>query len=265
MVEHLVFADRAATASRKAEIVVYGFFDFQLMETDPPSLISNGAFAYYQNPVLASRFYTSNPVERFLFVCTGSIPLLTERTIVWEKVEKFRRKVGRIGLPAAEASELGRVEDFAIPEAKQYDGVTSHSRVHLRSNVLFSPETFAFIKTAHRISPRIVFVAMPTSLRHRNIFDRVREWDVLKTRQKQCLREEGIDYLDASDWIPDQSDYVDDIHLNRHGAELFSGRLDEWLAHHRPEQVDTRPVPRGISRTAPEAMRGAALSGRATP
>jgi lysophospholipase L1-like esterase len=40
----------------------------------------------------------------------------------------------------------------------------------------------------------------------------------------------GVTYLDASDWVEDERQFADSMHLNMEGARVFSTRLAQTLA-----------------------------------
>ena len=51
---------------------------------------------------------------------------------------------------------------------------------------------------------------------------------------RACLRtiaeQNHAEYICASDWIADDKDFEDAVHLNEHGAKQFSARLAEALS-----------------------------------
>ncbi|MBC8137723.1 MAG: hypothetical protein H8F28_17725 [Fibrella sp.] len=230
LVEHLLILHRIKPGQYDQPTVVEGFFDFQLMETPPPTLVGNRALSYYENPALAARYYyPRNPVEQSIFQFYGYLPFFTERSDVWAKVEKLRREIAQLDMPRLETNRFGRVDDFNALEAGTREQFRQECVRLLRENAPLTPEVRDFIAKAKALGGRAIFVEMPMSLHHRSTYYDNAEWLQLRKHQQEALRKEGAEYVNASDWITDEKHFADHLHLNSEGATRFSRQLDAYL------------------------------------
>lgn len=237
VVEHLVLLHRATEGNRREQIIVYGFFDFQL--TDPPEandIRGNRALAYYVEPNIAARYYTNNKIAQMLFVLKGKIPYIVEQGTIWEKVEKARRRVAGLGMPAEKVNGMGRVADFAALE--QADVRTFDEKCHqvVDRRMPLSAPVREFISVAAQHSPRVVIIEMPLPPLHRKTFYARPAWGVYQNYMEKQVRASGAEYVRAADWVGDASLFADALHLNEKGAQLFSTRLADELAKGAPQQ-----------------------------
>src|SRR5438105_10417923 len=119
-VEHLLLLRRAFQKRTGLDCVMYGFFDLQLMEpphTSLHELIGNRAMLYYFEPDVAARYYQWPLSDRLAFHITRLFPVIEERGAVWAKVEKMRRRLSGLGMPAEQSNQFGRTQDFGLLEA----------------------------------------------------------------------------------------------------------------------------------------------------
>ncbi len=91
--EHLLLLRAALQDDDRAQLLLYGFYDFQL--TDAVSfkfsdMIGNHDLLYYDEPQLARRFYSMSRHDSAGFEIARHFPLLAERGAIWAKVERLR-------------------------------------------------------------------------------------------------------------------------------------------------------------------------------
>ena len=120
VVEHLEILSRALERDDSIRVAIYGFFDFQL--TDPPvttvsDLFGNRAMSYYAALAIALQFYEMPLRDRIAVRVLRHVPVWVDRSMLWAKVEKLRRAMGQVGMPAVETNQFGRASDFTLLEA----------------------------------------------------------------------------------------------------------------------------------------------------
>jgi hypothetical protein len=212
--------------------VVYGFFDTQL--TDPvegswSTLIGNRALAYYVDPVVAANLYEKDSLpRRMLFRLIADVPLLSDRAALWGRVERARRTLGGIGVPAKAANQFGRVDDFAALELEPKEFVRRCASVILHSRPP-NAAVVALLRRARESGNPAYVVAMPMTSAHRERYYSNALWRLYLDRMRRMLAATGATLLDAADWMPDDA-FSDPLHLGQAGAREFSARLAKELA-----------------------------------
>ena len=81
---------------------------------------------------------------------TSHIPMLVERSSLWDKVELFRRHIDDIGMPKQKVNRFGRVADFNALEASDVPSFTQRCETIIQSRGGFSAPIQAMIKLAHQ-------------------------------------------------------------------------------------------------------------------
>lgn len=76
---------------------------------------------------------------------------------------------------------------------------------------------------------KVVFVEMPMNPDHVRRFYHTPAWARYREHVEKLLATDGVIYIDASDWEPEESLFGDHLHLNDAGAVQFSERLGEQL------------------------------------
>jgi len=232
-VEHYLILKRALSQPVHIKYVIYGFFDDQLNAAPTGAwedLIGNRAFSYYF-PRQAAAFYTpGSRLEEWRLELTEHVPMLAERSSLWDRVELFRRRLDEIGLPKQKVNRFGRVGDFNALEAKDVPSFVHRCATIVNGKKGFSPPIQAMIDLAHQHGAKFLFVEMPMSPKHRATFYSLPVWTEMRSHLQALAREQNLTYITASDWVKNGENFEDTVHLNEQGARLFSTRLGMTLS-----------------------------------
>lgn len=232
-VEHYLILKQAFERPIHPKYIVYGFFDDQLNAEptgDWADLVGNRAFSYYF-PREAAAFYAPNSrLTAWKMELVEHIPMLAERSSLWDRVELFRRQFDEIGMPKQKVNRFGRVADFNALEAKDVPSFTRRCDAIIHGREGFCAPIQAMIKLAHQHGAKVYFVEMPMSPRHRETFYSLPVWSEMRTHLQKLSAEQQVTYITASDWVPQGKDFEDTVHLNEQGARSFSARLAGTLA-----------------------------------
>jgi hypothetical protein len=236
-VEHYLILKQAFSRPVHIKYVIYGFFDDQLNAAPDGNwedLIGNRAFSYYF-PQDAAAFYTPNsPLGEWRMEITKHIPMVAERSSLWDRVELFRRRLDQIGMPPQKINRFGRVADFGALEAKDVPSFTQRCEAILHAQKGFSAPVQAMIDLAHEHGAKFFFVEMPMSPRHRETFYSLPVWREMRNHLQALANEQNTTYIMASDWVRDGTDFEDTVHLNEQGARSFSAQLATTLSGMTP-------------------------------
>jgi hypothetical protein len=160
-VEHYLILKRAFSRGVHIKYVIYGFFDDQLsapVDGKWEDLIGNRAFSYYF-PRDAAAFYSPHShLSEWRMEMTERVPMLAERSSLWDKVELFRRNIDEIGMPKQKVNRFGRVTDFNALEASDVPSFTQRCETIVRGQKGFSAPIQAMIDLAHEHGAKFVFV-----------------------------------------------------------------------------------------------------------
>jgi hypothetical protein len=224
--EHLLLLRAALRADDRAQLLLYGFYDFQL--TDPVSftfsdMIGNHDLLYYDEPEFARRYYSMSRYDTAGFEIVRHFPLLAERGAVWAKVERLRRAISQQGMPSQATNQFGRVADFTLLEASSQDEFVKHCEQ--ASQEQLNPPVLEMIRETQERQLRVVFVLMPLPPRHVQTFYDTRGWEEYQRHLHELLAKQNVALVDASRWFPDAAQFGDALHLNEEGAREFSQRL----------------------------------------
>lgn len=237
-VEHYLILKRAFERPVHIKYVIYGFFDDQLNAAPDGAwqdLIGNRAFSYYF-PKDAASFYSPNSrLAEWRLEMTEHVPMLAERSSLWDKVELFRRRLDEIGMPKQKVNRFGRVGDFNALEAKDVPSFIARCGAIVQARKGFSAPIQAMIELAHEHGAKFFLVEMPMSPRHRETFYSLPVWTEMRTHLQALARDEKVDYVTASDWVTDGTNFEDTVHLNENGARRFSARLGMTLSRMNSE------------------------------
>jgi hypothetical protein len=232
-VEHYLILKRAFERPIHIKYVIYGFFDDQLNAAPDGAwedLIGNRAFSYYF-PADAAAFYTPHSyVGAWRLEMTEHVPMLAERSSLWDKVELFRRRLDEIGMPKQKVNRFGRVGDFNALEAKDVPSFVQRCDAIVKARKNFSAPIQAMIDLAHAHGAKFIFVEMPMSPRHLETFYSLPVWTEMRTHLQSLAHDQQAIYITASDWVTDGTDFEDTVHLNESGARFFSARLGMALS-----------------------------------
>jgi hypothetical protein len=228
VVEHLEILSRALEHDDSIRVAIYGFFDFQL--TDPPvatvsDLFGNRAMSYYAAPAMALQFYEMPLRDRIGFRLLRHVPVWVDRGVLWAEVEKLRRAMGQVGMPAVATNEFGRVSDFALLEANSPAEFEEECRLAIDGAHGLSRPIVQLIADARAHGARVVIVEMPLPPAHQQEFYSLPAWQEYREYVEDRVRDSGADYIQASDWINDPSEFSDPLNMTKAGATDFSRRL----------------------------------------
>ena len=224
--EQLLLLRAGLRAMPDTQLLLYGFYDFQL--TDPVAfssadLIGNHDILYYDEPEFARRFYQMSRYDAAAFEIDRRLPMLAERGAVWGKVELLRRAISQLGMPAEARNQFGRAADFTLLEAKNRDEFEQHCAA--ATQAMLNAPVAEIIREAQEKGIRVVFIAMPLPPRHVELFYDTPAWASYQQHIRQLLAASRVTYLDASRWMADAAKFDDALHLSPAGAKEFSRRL----------------------------------------
>ncbi len=227
-VEHYLILKRAFERDPDIKYVVYGFFDDQLNVAPSGNwedLIGNRAFSYYFPKDSAAFYAPHSRLTEYEMEMTDRVPMLAERSSMWDKVELFRRQLDQIGMPKQKVNRFGRVGDFNALEASDVPSFTHRCESVIHSQAGISPPVQAMIEFAHQHGARFYFVEMPMSPRHLQTFYSLPVWTEMRDYLQSLAARDQVSYIAASDWVPDGTNFEDTLHLNEQGARAFSAQL----------------------------------------
>ena len=232
-VEHYLIWHLALAHELRPQWLVYGFFDDQLNATslgEWSDLVGNRAFSYYDPERAAELYSPGSLLKRWELVFTQHVPMLAERSSLWTKVERLRRQFSAIGLPPQKTNRFGRVDDFGPPGAPEIASFVERCTAITDTRAGFSAPISQIVQLAHAHHIRVLFVEMPLSRQHRAAFYAKPIWPRLRAHVRELASAARVTYLNASDWIEDERQFADSMHLTPDGARVFSARLAQVLA-----------------------------------
>lgn len=227
-VEHYLILKRALAQPVHIKYLVYGFFDDQLNAPANggwTNLIGNRAFSYYFPRDAAAFYAPGSHWEVWKLWTIGHIPMFADRSSFWGKVELLRRWCGDLGMPRQKYNRFGRAADFEGLEPKDVASFTERCESPVRTQTGFSPAVRGIFQLAREHGVKVILVEMPMRSKHREMFYSLPAWVDLRAYMKTLAMREGAVYISASDWVTNDADFEDAMHLNDTGAKLFSARL----------------------------------------
>ena len=234
-VEHYLILKRAFSRAPQIKCVIYGFFDDQLNAATTGNwddLIGNRAFSYYFPRDAASFYDPHSHLAAYQMEMIEHVPMLAERSSLWDKVELFRRRLDQIGMPPQKVNRFGRVGDFNALEAKDVPSFTRRCDAIIQARKTFSPPVQAMIDLAREHGAKFYLVEMPMSPRHRQTFYSLPVWTETRAYLQSLAEREHVTYITASDWVPSGANFEDTVHLNEQGARAFSERLGSVMSRY---------------------------------
>jgi hypothetical protein len=229
-VEQLLMLRYALHQGIRPQIVVYGFYDFQLThpaELTTQDLIGNRAMLYYVEPEYARNFYSLSLHDRIEFEIMRHFELFADRGTVWERVERFRRAISQKGMPPEKTNAMGRANDFALLEFPSTAAFIQECGRASRRDLIPAVREIALQSAA--AGSEVYFVEMPMPPAHVHSFYDAPAWADYRAHVRGLLGQLGVTYIDASHWMPEESAFDDPLHLTYMGAQQFSRRLGEYL------------------------------------
>lgn len=235
-VEHLMLLRYALHSGAHPRLLIYGFFDFQLThpaEFATSDFVGNRAMLYYLEPEYARRFYHLSLHDRIEFEIMRHFPLFVDRTVTWERVEMFRRRLGQQGMPAEKTNAMGRANDFALLEYPSTPAFIEECGRASRRDLI--PSVREIIRQGGEAGMRVVFIEMPLPPAHVQSFYGTAAWREYRSHVQALLASAGAQFIDASRAMPDESMYADPLHMTYEASKEFSRRLGASL---RARQTD---------------------------
>ena len=225
-VEHDLLLRRSLrTAPRR---VYYGFLDTQL--TDGPvsrfdELTGNRAIVHYLERETAIRFLCpGDPLTAWRIRLVSWLPVVVERLTLWSRVERARRWLGGIGMPAQAESAFGRAADFSLIESDDDRKFARGCADLAARGAAWSAPVADMVTLAHHAGAVFCFVEMPMPSAHRRRFYATPEWAAYESALRKRAEQDGNRFINAVDWVGDDG-FEDPIHLSPQGAVVFSHRL----------------------------------------
>jgi hypothetical protein len=240
-VEHYLILKRAFEKSSGIKYVIYGFYDDQLNTTPDGAweqLVGNRALSYYF-PNEAAPFYTPNSrLGEWRLEMTQRVPMLAERSSLWNRVELLRRQLQAIGMPEETENRFGRADDFNLLESKDAPSFVQKCNVIVQGRKGFSAPIQAMLDLAHEHGAIFIFVEMPMSPKHRETFYSLPVWTAMRAHLQTLAQTQQVTYITASDWVNDDAKFLDAIHLNEEGARFFSARLGTTISRMNADKTN---------------------------
>ncbi len=250
-VEHYLILSQALRRPLKIKYLIYGFFDDQLnasVRGDWEDLVGNRAFSYYFPREASALYAPGHWLKNLELSVVGRIPMLSERSSLWGKVESLRWKFEEVGMPKHKVNRFGRVDDFSALEAADAAEFTKRCDSVLSQKAGFSGPVQEIIRVAKAHGARVILVEMPMPSSHRSRFYSSGAWMRLRAHIESLAANEGALYVPAADWVRDDRKFEDATHLNEEGAKVFSRQLAQALANAvSPVQPQIGAVPRAIN------------------
>jgi hypothetical protein len=229
-VEQLLLLRYALHSGLRPGTVIYGFYDFQLthpVELTTADLIENHAMLYYAEPEYARGFYHLSMHDRMEFEIMRHFSLFVDRGTIWARVEQFRRLLSRQGGLEEKTDALGRANDFELLEFPSTLAFIRECNHASRRNL--TPPVSEIVRQAEAAGSATVFVEMPMPPAHVSSFYDTAAWRRYRAHLKALLGKERVTYIDASHWMPDESMFLDPLHMTYDASLQFSQRLGRML------------------------------------
>jgi hypothetical protein len=219
--------------------LVVGFLDFQLTQNRPitPMQLSGNDLVAVDRRIPVSdvsEVYGFNSLQTAELRLLRSAPMLTNRENAWKYVELLRRSMGQVGMPPEAKNGMGRVSDFAALESGSSEAFDAEAGLFSRDPSHFNPSYERVFSLAVQRRMRVVVVLMPMPPRHRSLFYSRPSWREYFDKVKSLARQRGFTVIDASEWLPQDSQFADTLHMSDPGATEFSRRLGTELAKNVP-------------------------------
>ncbi|MFC5860892.1 hypothetical protein ACFPT7_01140 [Acidicapsa dinghuensis] len=226
----------AETCHPTITTVVIGFYDFQLTDTDHShvaDLVGNRIIGVDHRFPLSetAAAYNFGMISRAELELVRSVPMAAYRANAWKDVEILRRRMAAVGMPQVAINSMGRVDDFTALEADSTQRFDEEAQTFLAAPERFNVSFEAILAEARQANMHVVLLAMPMSPYHLKRFYSRPSWSAYFSALKRLASTRNIQIVDASTWMPDESDFADHLHLSPQAVSEFSMRLGISLAH----------------------------------
>jgi hypothetical protein len=214
--------------------LVVGFFDFQLTEADHSrvaDLTGNRMIGidHRFSAAEAAQAYGFNARNRAVLALLRALPMAANRATAWKYVELLRRSMASIGMPAVATNSMGRVDDFSALEAGTSQIFDARAQEFLAHPDHFNASYEAIFTEAHKAGMNVTIVVMPMSPSHLAGFYARPLWGQYLQAVERLAAAHHVRLIDASQWMPEQNDFVDHLHMTQEAAHEFSVRLGTEL------------------------------------
>jgi hypothetical protein len=153
--------------------------------------------------------------------------MFADRGAIWAKVEILRRSMAQHGMPAQNANNFGRAADFSLLEPTNADLFRRECEAAIQLP-LASP-VIGLLHQAHEANIAIAVIEMPMRRSHRSLFYYTESWNEYIAHVRELLDPYNVTFVDASDWIKDDSLFTDSLHLSTMGAVTLTQRIGTLL------------------------------------
>jgi hypothetical protein len=233
--EHRLLFHYAVERNKDIHTLVVGMYDFQLTSHDKTKvadLVGNrmvGIDKRFPSGEVISA-YGFGPFQSLQLHVLRNLPIAANRASVWKQVEILRRSLGTMGMPPEKTNSMGRVSDFAALESASVDLFDADAKVFVEKPDEFNASYEAIFRRARQLGIRVVIVVMPMTPRHRAIFYDRPLWHTYLGALNKLADQRAIRMIDASDWIPSQQEFADNLHMAPEGVHQFSVRLAKAMS-----------------------------------
>jgi hypothetical protein len=233
--EQRLLFDYATSGHPGIRTLVVGMYDFQLTKPDQTrlaDLVGNrmvGIDHRFPFGEVAS-VYGFGTLDRIRLRLLRALPMAAHRANMWKNVELLRRAMAQVGMPHAAVNSMGRVDDFALLEARSPEAFDAQARAFIEQPDHFNPSYDAIFDKAHRAGIDVAIVVMPMSPAHQYVFYSRPLWRQYFAAIRGLAGLRGIRVIDLSAMFSGQDDFADRLHMTQQSAHLFSIRLADALA-----------------------------------
>jgi len=122
---------------------------------------------------------------------------------------------------------MGRANDFSLleyPSTPEF--IAECGRASKRDLI---PSVRAIIRQGGEAGMKVVFVEMPMPPAHVHSFYDTAAWGGYRLHVQGMLAAAGAQYIDASHMMPDESMFIDPLHMAYEASKEFSRRVGESL------------------------------------
>lgn len=232
--QELLF-DYAIQRQPAVRTVVIGFFDLQLTAEVPSRVgdLTGNRMVAMDGSIPMSEVeatYGFDWSQRLAVEMMRELPLAANRASAWRDVELLRRRMAQVGMPPVATNSMGRVADFQALEVGSEETFDAEIEEYLRGEQRFNSPYRVILRECRERGLRVVILIMPASPYHRNRYYAHEPWKAYVAAVRALAAEQNIALIDASDWMPEDQDFVDHLHLAPNVVGEFSSRLGVALA-----------------------------------
>jgi hypothetical protein len=233
--DQVLLADYAVQLHPGIKTMAVGVMDFILtkdVRLRPMDLTGNhavGVFPFFPISMVA-QVNQWGSIDRFELRLLRFFPMFANRMNAWQYIEVMRRGMAQMGMPPEAKNTLGRVRDMFGLEAASGEEFDQEAQSFLKDPQHFNRSYEIAFAIAQQKKINVVLVIMPMSQEHRTRFYSRASWQQYLRDLLSLAERRRFVVIDASGWLPEQSSFLDGIHMSGEGAIQFSDRLGDQLA-----------------------------------